>query len=93
MAREVTKRCCCYCAEALGENNATVSAPLEQLPPARIPQAHPIQHSFTSVTSINSHEGIEPIVEALITTLAGKARTGRLGELKALELLEQAVLL
>jgi hypothetical protein len=48
---------------------------------------------FTSVTSLSSLEGIEPIAEALIKTLAGKARTGRLDELKALQLLQQAVLL
>ena len=48
---------------------------------------------FTSVTSLENLDGIEPIAEALIKTLAGKARTGRLDELKALELLQQAVLL
>jgi hypothetical protein len=37
--------------------------------------------------------GIAPIAEALLKTLAGKARTGRLDELKALELLRQAILL
>jgi hypothetical protein len=47
----------------------------------------------TSVTSLENLEGIEPIAEALIKTLAGKARTGQLDELKALELLQQAVLL
>jgi hypothetical protein len=48
---------------------------------------------FSSVTSLDNLHGIEPIAEALIKTLAGKARTGRLDELKALELLQQAVLL
>jgi hypothetical protein len=43
------------------------------------------------VTSLEDLDGIEPIAEALIKTLAGKARTGRLDELKALELLQQAV--
>lgn len=47
----------------------------------------------TSATSLSGLHGIGPIAEALIKTLAGKARTGRLDELKALELLQQAVLL
>ncbi len=46
-----------------------------------------------SVTSLDHLHGIAPIAEALLKTLAGKARTGRLDELKALELLHQAVLL
>jgi hypothetical protein len=48
---------------------------------------------LTSATSLDNLHGIEPIAEALIKTLAGKARTGRLDEMKALELLQQAVLL
>lgn len=44
-------------------------------------------------TSLGGLDGIAPIAEALLKTLAGKARTGRLDELKALELLQQAVLL
>ncbi|WP_240057408.1 hypothetical protein [Paraburkholderia azotifigens] len=48
---------------------------------------------FTSSTSLDNLQGIAPIAEALIKTLAGKARTGRLDELKALELLQQAILL
>jgi hypothetical protein len=43
------------------------------------------------VTSLGDLIGIEPIAEALIKTLAGKARTGRLDEMKALELLRQIV--
>lgn len=43
------------------------------------------------VTSLADLIGIEPIAEALIKTLAGKARTGRLDEMKALELLRQIV--
>jgi hypothetical protein len=43
------------------------------------------------VTSLDDLVGIEPIAEALIKTLAGKARTGRLDEMKALELLRQIV--
>jgi hypothetical protein len=46
-----------------------------------------------AATSLDNLQGIEPIAEALIKTLAGKARTGRLDEIKALELLQQAVLL
>ncbi|MFM0140561.1 hypothetical protein PQQ62_31640 [Caballeronia grimmiae] len=44
-------------------------------------------------TSLEGLDGIAPIAEALLKTLAGKARTGRLDELKALELLQHAVLL
>jgi len=44
-------------------------------------------------TSLEGLDGIAPIAEALLKTLAGKARTGRLDELKALDLLQQAVLL
>jgi hypothetical protein len=43
------------------------------------------------VTTLDDLIGIEPIAEALIKTLAGKARTGRLDEMKALELLRQIV--
>ena len=42
-------------------------------------------------TSLDDLLGIAPIAEALIKTLAGKARTGRLDEMKALELLQQIV--
>ncbi|WP_250504741.1 hypothetical protein [Caballeronia sp. AZ7_KS35] len=47
----------------------------------------------TLQTRLDGLDGIAPIAEALLKTLAGKARTGRLDELKALELLQQAVLL
>jgi hypothetical protein len=57
------------------------------------PEQNPAALPFASVTSLDNLHGIEPIAEALIKTLAGKARTGRLDELKALELLQQAVLL
>ena len=40
-------------------------------------------------TSLDDLLGIAPIAEALLKTLAGKARTGRLDEMKALELLQQ----
>jgi hypothetical protein len=42
-------------------------------------------------TSLDDLLGIAPIAEALLKTLAGKARTGRLDEMKALELLQQIV--
>jgi len=77
---------------SLGER-APVSAALEQLLPAAVPQLDSMQRPFTSATSLDSLEGIEPIAEALIKTLAGKARTGRLDEVKALDLLRRAVLL
>ncbi len=47
----------------------------------------------TSATSLETLQGIPPIAEALIKTLAGKARTGRLDEIHALQLLQQAILL
>ncbi|WP_425199432.1 hypothetical protein [Paraburkholderia tuberum] len=64
----------------------------ESLPVTEVPQQNPVSLP-ASVTSLDSLHGIAPIAEALIKTLAGKARTGRLDELKALELLQQAVLL
>jgi hypothetical protein len=76
---------------ATGKKN---DAALEQISAAAVPQLPSMPPGrFTSVTSLENLEGIEPIAEALIKTLAGKARTGRLDELKALELLQQAVLL
>ncbi|MEX3856702.1 hypothetical protein AB3X94_22055 [Paraburkholderia sp. BR10923] len=70
-----------------------VTPPTAQLlPAAAIPQQNPVSLP-ASVTSLDNLVGIAPIAEALIKTLAGKARTGRLDELKALELLQQAVLL
>ncbi|MEM5439922.1 hypothetical protein [Paraburkholderia diazotrophica] len=76
---------------------AATSAPSgsmpESLPVSAHPQQGPAPLSFTTVTSLDNLHGIAPIAEALIKTLAGKARTGRLDELKALELLQQAVLL
>ncbi|WP_321812522.1 MULTISPECIES: hypothetical protein [unclassified Burkholderia] len=76
-----------------GETPATTPATLEPLPASAIPQRDPVLPPFSSVTSLDNLDGIAPIAEALIKTLAGKARTGRLDELKALELLQQAVLL
>jgi hypothetical protein len=56
-------------------------------------QALDEQHPLILATSLVNLQGIQPIAEALLKTLAGKARTGRLDETKALELLQQAVLL
>ncbi|BBU33492.1 hypothetical protein BTHE68_72260 (plasmid) [Burkholderia sp. THE68] len=75
------------------ESYASVPAIIEQAPVAPVPQLHATPHPITSTTSLEKLDGIQPIAEALIKTLAGKARTGRLDELKALELLQQAVLL
>ncbi|RQZ05390.1 hypothetical protein DIE15_35905 [Burkholderia sp. Bp9031] len=76
-----------------GEAPAAAPATLESRPASAIPQRNPVPPPFSSVASLDNLDGIAPIAEALIKTLAGKARTGRLDELKALELLQQAVLL
>jgi hypothetical protein len=47
----------------------------------------------TTATNLDTLRGISPIAEALLKTLAGKARTGRLDEIKALQLLQQVILL
>ncbi|GJH17643.1 hypothetical protein CBA19CS22_13895 [Caballeronia novacaledonica] len=78
---------------AVRESNALAPAVVEQVPFAPVPQLHTTPLPITSTTSLDNLDGIQPIAEALIKTLAGKARTGRLDELKALELLQQAVLL
>ena len=75
------------------EAPAATPATLESSPASAIAQRGPVALPSTSVTSLDNLHGIRPIAEALIKTLAGKARTGRLDELKALELLQQAVLL
>ncbi len=83
--------------ESNGEAPVATSAPAESMPESlsvsATPQQNPSPLSFATVTSLDNLFGIAPIAEALIKTLAGKARTGRLDELKALELLQQAVLL
>ncbi|TFE36994.1 hypothetical protein E2553_46115 [Paraburkholderia dipogonis] len=78
--------------EGNGDAPAATLASLESLPAAETPQQSPVPLP-ASVTSLENLQGIAPIAEALIKTLAGKARTGRLDELKALQLLQQAVLL
>ncbi|CAM2161388.1 hypothetical protein PSAC2689_100055 [Paraburkholderia sacchari] len=75
-----------------GAPAATPAAPAS-LAASAVPQRNPAALPFASVTSLDTLQGIAPIAEALIKTLAGKARTGRLDELKALELLQQAILL
>jgi hypothetical protein len=79
--------------ESNGEAPAAKPTTLESLPASATPQRNPVPFAFASVTSLDNLHGIAPIAEALIKTLAGKARTGRLDELKALELLQQAILL
>jgi hypothetical protein len=69
------------------------SATMEAPPASTLNQGKAVSLSSASATSLDNLNGIEPIAEALLKTLAGKARTGRLDELKALELLQQAILL
>jgi hypothetical protein len=78
--------------ESDGEMAAATPATAESFPAAPTPQQSP-ESLPPSVTSLDHLQGIAPIAEALLKTLAGKARTGRLEELKALELLQQAVML
>jgi hypothetical protein len=81
-------------APAIAEKSAAPPATPEQLAAASDPQRHWLSHRpAASLTSLANLDGIEPIAEALIKTLAGKARAGKLDEFKALELLQQAVLL
>jgi plasmid maintenance system antidote protein VapI len=75
------------------DNDVSFSAARLQFAPASVTQVITEPRRLTSATSLDDLLGIEPIAEALIKTLAGKARTGRLDEMKALELLQQAVLL
>jgi hypothetical protein len=75
------------------DNDVSLSTARQQFAPASVTQVITEPRRFTSTTSLDDLLGIEPIAEALIKTLAGKARTGRLDEMKALELLRQAMLL
>ena len=59
---------------------------------ARLSMDAPMQPA-SSTTRLDHLQGIQPIAEALLKTLAGKARAGLLDEAKALEMLQQAVLL
>jgi hypothetical protein len=65
----------------------------QEFAPASVTPVIAEPRRLASATSLDDLHGIGPIAEALIKTLAGKARTGRLDEMKALELLQQAVLL
>jgi hypothetical protein len=73
------------------DNDVSFSAARQQSEPASETQVIMEPRRLTSATSLNDLQGIEPIAEALIKTLAGKARTGHLDEMKALELLRQIV--
>jgi hypothetical protein len=75
------------------DNGVSFSAVRPEFAPAIEQQPITEPRRVTSATSSDDLQGIEPIAEALIKTLAGKARTGRLDEMKALELLRQIVLL
>ncbi|SAL88302.1 hypothetical protein AWB74_08497 [Caballeronia arvi] len=77
------------------EQHVPLASPtaIERLSASALTQRKTVSLPSPSVTSVDNLYGIEPIAEALIKTLAGKARTGRLDELKALELLQQAILL
>ncbi|WP_366487253.1 hypothetical protein [Paraburkholderia fungorum] len=80
-----------------------ISQPADNDVPASASQPEAVSAAFTeivteprrsaAVTSLDDLIGIAPIAEALIKTLAGKARTGRLDEVKALALLQQIVAL
>jgi hypothetical protein len=73
------------------DNDVPPSASDQQPAPASVAEVIAEPRRSASVTSLDDLIGIEPIAEALIKTLAGKARTGRLDETKALELLRQIV--
>jgi hypothetical protein len=73
------------------DNDVSFSAARQQSAPASVMQVITEPRRLTSATSLDDLQGIDPIAEALIKTLAGKARTGRLDEMKALELLRQIV--
>ena len=73
------------------DNGVEFSAVRQQFAPAITQEAITESRHLPSATSLDNLQGIEPIAEALIKTLAGKARTGRLDEMQALELLRQIV--
>ncbi|SOE97277.1 hypothetical protein SAMN05414139_10375 [Burkholderia sp. D7] len=73
------------------DNDVSTSTARQQFAPAPLTRIITEPRRLTSATSLDDLQGIEPIAEALIKTLAGKARTGRLDEIKALELLRQIV--
>jgi len=71
-------------------NDVSFPVVRQQLAPASGTQVI-VEPRALPATSLDDLLGIAPIAEALIKTLAGKARTGRLDEMKALELLQQIV--
>jgi len=71
--------------------DVSFSAAHHRATPAPVTQVIMEPHRLASATSLDDFQGIEPIAEALLKTLAGKARTGRLDEVKALQLLQQIV--
>jgi hypothetical protein len=73
------------------DDDVALSAIHQQPAPASVTEVIAEPRRSAPVTSLDDLIGIEPIAEALIKTLAGKARTGRLDEMKALELLQQIV--
>lgn len=75
------------------DNDVSFSAAIQQPSAAFVTQVVAEPHRLPSATGLDDLEGIEPIAVALLKTLAGKARVGRLDEMKALQLLQQAVLL
>jgi hypothetical protein len=75
------------------DNDVPPSASHQQPATAAVTEVIAEPRRSAPVTSLDDLIGIEPIAEALIKTLAGKARTGRLDEMKALELLRQIVAL
>jgi hypothetical protein len=76
-----------------GDNDGSFFADRQPFAPTSVGRVGTEPRHLASATSLDHLQGIEPIAEALIKTLAGKARTGHLDEVKALELLRQAVLL
>ncbi|WP_168787997.1 hypothetical protein [Paraburkholderia aromaticivorans] len=73
------------------DNDVPPSASHQQAATAPVTEVIEEPRRTAPVTSLDDLIGIQPIAEALIKTLAGKARTGRLDEMKALELLRQIV--
>ena len=73
------------------DSDAASTASDQPLVTASYTEVVSVPRRSSPVTSLDDLAGIEPIAEALIKTLAGKARTGRLDEMKALELLRQIV--
>jgi hypothetical protein len=76
----------------LARNNETTSRP-ETVPaiPAATHMYTENTYPSTAMTDLDTLRGIAPIAEALLKTLAGKARIGRLDEGTALRLLQQIV--